>query len=84
MGCSLEGQKCITTTNAFRKILDEPNREPNKIWVDKRSEFYNRSLKSLQDNDREINSVHYEEKYVVAERCIRTLKSKICKYMTSI
>ena len=27
-------------------FLDEPKRKPNKIWVDKGSEFYNRSMKS--------------------------------------
>ena len=26
-------------------ILDESNRKPNKIWVDKGIEFYNRSMK---------------------------------------
>ena len=36
--------------NAFQKILDESNLKPNKIWVDKGSSFYNRSVKSwLQD-----------------------------------
>ena len=29
----------ITITNAFQKILNEPNRKPNKIWVDKGNEF---------------------------------------------
>ena len=33
-------------TNAFQKILDESNYKPNKIWVDKDSKFYNRSMKS--------------------------------------
>ena len=42
----LNNQKCITITNAFQKILDESNRKPNKIWVDKGSGFYNRSMKS--------------------------------------
>ena len=37
----LKDKKGITITNAFRKILDESNRKPNKIWVDKSSEFYN-------------------------------------------
>ena len=48
----------ITITNAFQKIFDESNRKPNKIWVDKGSEFYKRSMKSfLQNNDRkEINN----------------------------
>ena len=27
-------------------MLDESKRKPTKIWVDKGSEFYNRSMKS--------------------------------------
>ena len=48
----------ITITNAFQKNFDESNCKPNKIWVDKGSEFYKRSMKSfLQNNDRkEINN----------------------------
>ena len=43
--------KGIIITNVFQKILDAPNHKPNNIWVDKSSEFYNRSMKSfLQDN----------------------------------
>ena len=42
----LKDKKVITITNAFQKILDESDRKPNKIWVDKGSEFYNRSMKS--------------------------------------
>ena len=38
---SLKDKKGITITNAFQKILKESNRKPNKIWVDKGSEFYN-------------------------------------------
>ena len=41
----LKDKKEIAVTNAFQKILNESNRKPNKIWVDKVSEFYNRSLK---------------------------------------
>ena len=40
--------------------------------------------KWLKDNDIEIYSTHNEGKSVVAERFVRTLKSKIYKYMTSI
>ena len=48
-------------------------------------EFYNAYFKKwLQDNDIVMYSAHNEGKSVVAERSIRTLKSKICKYMTSI
>ena len=44
----------IRITNPFQRILDELKRcvtkskgcKPNKIWVDKGSKFYNRSMKS--------------------------------------
>ena len=38
----------ITVTNPFQKILDESNRNSTKVWVDKGSEFYNRSMKSFR------------------------------------
>ena len=41
----LKDKKGITITNAFQKILDESNRKPNKIWIAKSSDFYNRSMK---------------------------------------
>ena len=56
---SLKDQKGITITNNFQKLLDRSRRrrakfewcKPNKIWVDKVSEFYKRSMKSwLQDD----------------------------------
>ena len=48
---SLKDQKGIAITQAFQNILDESGRKPNKMWVDKASEFYNRSVKSwLEDN----------------------------------
>ena len=66
-------------------MLDESNRNPNKIWVDKGSKFYNRSIKSfLQNNDTEMYSTHNEGKSVIAERFVRTLKNKTYEYMTSI
>ena len=41
-----------------------------KLWLDK--------------NDIEMYSTYNKGKSVVTERFIRTLKNKICKYMTSI
>ena len=41
----LKGKTGITITSAFQKVLDESNRKRNKTWVDKGSEFYNRSMK---------------------------------------
>ena len=40
-----KNKKGIAITEAFQKILDELKRKPNKIWVDKCSEFYKRSMK---------------------------------------
>ena len=40
----LKDKKYITITNAFKKNLDESNRKANKVWADKSSEFYNRSM----------------------------------------
>ena len=53
--------------------------------MDKRNEFYNRSMRSLlQNNYIEMYSTQNEEKFVVAERFIKTLYNKIYKYMASI
>ena len=43
----LKGKKGITITNGFENFLDESNRKPNEILVDKGSEIYNKSM--LQD-----------------------------------
>ena len=65
--------------------MKESNWKPNKIWIDKGSEFYNRSMESwLEENDIETYSTHNEGKSVVAEKLIRTLDIKICKCMISI
>ena len=50
--------------------------------TDKGSEFFNRSIKSwLEKNAEDMYSAHNEEKSVVAEKFIRTLKNKIYKNM---
>ena len=75
---TLKYKKGIKITNAFQKILNESNRKPNKIWVDKSSEFYKRSMRSfLQNSYIEMYSTHNEGKSVVSEKLIRTLKNKI-------
>ena len=81
----LKDKKGVSTADAFRKILDKSGRKPNKIWVDKESKVYNSYFKKwLKDDDIEMYSIHNEGKSVVAERFIRTLKTKIYKYMTSV
>ena len=79
-------KKGISIVKTFQIILKESNsRKPNKILVDKGSQFYNASFKKwLQDNDILMYSTHNEGESVVAERFVRTLKSKIYKYINSI
>ena len=53
----LKDKKGITITNDFQKRLKESNKKPKKIWVDKGSEFYDRSVKSwLERNGIEMYS----------------------------
>ena len=37
-------KKGLTIVNAFQNISNDLKRKPKKIWVDKGSEFYNRSM----------------------------------------
>ena len=51
----LKDKKGITITGAFQKILGKSGRKPNKLWVDRNSNFYNRSMNSwLHNNDKKI------------------------------
>ena len=53
----------IAINNDFQKYLKESNHKPNKIWVDKGSEFYNRSVNSwLEKHDIEMYSMHNKGK----------------------
>ena len=80
----LKDKKGTSIVNAFQKIISK-GRKPNKIWVDQGGEFYNNLFKRfLKINNIEMYSTYNEGKSVVAERFIRTLKSKIFKHMTAI
>ena len=81
----LENKKGISVTNGFNKIIKQSNRKPNKISVDQGVEFYNNVFKKwLSDNNIIMYSMYNEGKSVVAERFIRTLKSKLYRHMTAI
>ena len=41
----LKDKKSVSIVNAFQEKLNDSNRKPNKICVDKGSEFYNSSFK---------------------------------------
>ena len=78
-------KKVLPLLILFKKIVNEFNRKANKKWVDKGSEFYQRSMKSwLQDNCKNMYSTSKEGKSIVAQRFIKTVNNKIYKYMTSI
>ena len=86
----IKNPKGTSIVNAFKKILSDSKKskakskgqKPNKIWVDQGSEFYNKSFKDfLKMNHIEMYSTCNDEKSVVAERFIRTLKRNIFKHM---
>ena len=67
----------VEVANALRQIFKE--RKPEKLWVDKGKEFYNKDVKSLID----IYSTENEEKASVVERWNRTMKEKMFKYFSA-
>ena len=80
----LKDKKGISIVNAFNKIIKQSDRKPNKIWVDQGGEFYNHVFKRWSSgNDIIMYSTFNEDKSVVAERIIRTLKNNLYKHMTA-
>lgn len=55
-------------------------RKPNKLWVDKGKEFYNKDVMSLGVD---LYSTENEEKSCVVERWNRTMKEKMFKYFSA-
>ena len=85
MGVPIKDKKGTSIVNAFKKLLSDSKRKPNRIWVDQGREFYNKSFKDfLKINNIETYSIYNEGKSVVAERFIGTLKNKIFKHMAAI
>ena len=73
----LRGKKGVSIVNAFQKILDSSKRKLNKVWVDQGSEFYKNLFKKfLKENNTEMYSRYNERKSVVAEKFIKTLKTR--------
>jgi len=66
--------------DAFKKIFNESGRRPQKLWVDKGSEFVNKDVKNFFDKyNIKIYHTQNETKGAVIERFNRTLKSKMFK-----
>ena len=66
-----------SVASALKTIFKE--RKPEKMWVDKGKEFYNKDVKDLI----ELYSTENEEKSSVVHRWIRTLKEKMWKYFSA-
>ena len=79
----LKDKKGSSITTAFADIIKKYKRKPEYLWVDKGSEFYNKTFKEwLLQNDIELYSTFNEGKAVVIERFNRTLKSRMYKQFT--
>ena len=79
----LKDKKGESVAAAFKKIFSE-GRKPEKLWVDKGKEYYNKSVKELLLNEGiEMYSTENEEKSSVCERWNRTIKTKMWKRFTA-
>ena len=78
----LKNKTGVTVSEAFKTLFKE--RKPMFIWADKGSEFYNRQVKKLlEDNNIKLYSTENEEKSSVVERWIGTMKQHMFKYFTA-
>ena len=75
----LKNKTGASVATAFEKIFSE-GRKPEKLWVDKGKEFYNKDVKSLGV---ELYSTENEEKSCVIERWNRSMKEKMFKYFSA-
>ena len=76
----LNDKKAKIVLNAFIEIVNKSNRKANKLWVDKEREFDDKLMQEWSDNnDILMYSAHNVGKSVIAERFIKTLKSKTTK-----
>ena len=71
-------------TKAFDYIIEGSGRKPSRLWVDKGTEFYNKTFKKyLEDKDILMYSTYNEGKAVVVERFNSTMKTWMWKYFSA-
>ena len=71
-----------TGLDGFIKIVNESKRKPFKLWIDQGRNSYNKLMqKRLHDNDILMYLTCNEGKPFIAKRFMRTLKSKISRWM---
>ena len=81
---TLTDKKTKTVFHGFVKRLKESKHKQNRLWVDKRGEFYNKfMIKRLNENDILMWLTHNEGKSVVTQRLIRILRKKMYVKITA-
>ena len=85
---ALKNKSGLSITNGFELLLGKnpqgcsESRKPEKLWVDRGSEFYNKTFKSLlKECETELYSTYSDLKAVFIERFNRTLLHIINKPM---
>ena len=74
----LKNKTGTQVAGALKKVSKQ--RKPEKLWVDKGKEFYDKHVQQLLV---ELYSTENEEKSSVVERWNRTMKEKMFKYFTA-
>ena len=75
----LKDKTAKTTAAAFAKMLKK--KKPEKVWVDKGTEFKGEFKKLCDKKNIHIYSTHSEKKSAFAERNIRSLKNIMYKHL---
>jgi len=68
----------VSVAKALKEVFKQ--RKPEKLWIDKGKEFYNKHVNALGV---ELYFTENEEKLSAAERWNRTMKEKMFKYFTA-
>ena len=80
----LKDKRGESVTHAFEKISMKSGRHPRLLWTDKRSEFYNSSVKRLLSKHKiELYSTENEQKSSVVERWNQSIKLRLWKMFSA-
>ena len=80
----MKNKTAAETTRCFKEIFEESGRIAHAIWIDKGSEFLNRTLQNfLKEHNSRLYNSENELKSCVVERFIRTLKTDMFRMFTA-
>lgn len=86
----LKDKKAITVKNEIISVIEEANAFPEKVWVDKGTEFYNKDLKAFFKKPKVgdktappiiLYSTYSKNKASIIERFNRTIKTLMFKQL---